>query len=216
MAVLENMVLRRGLTLPCLVSLLSILACDTPQVVTESVRADLVVEPPDCLAPPPGAADLAISGTTNNNPPVQPGDPSFPAVLCETLAVAWPPVGPVRAYLTSDATVTSTLVGSAPMHAEACLFGPPGTVLADLRITTPDGDTLDARIKVTSTPDSPPAPNREGTGTGIITGGTGRFADATGEFNINAKSHGTVHPGTNVATFRDIALCGYVQLSDAE
>jgi hypothetical protein len=46
-------------------------------------------------------------------------------VLCETLAVAWPPVGPVRAYLTSDATVTGTLVGSAPMHAEACLFGPP-------------------------------------------------------------------------------------------
>jgi hypothetical protein len=65
---------------------------------------------------------------------------------------------------------------------------------------------------LTGTPDSPAAPNREASGTGIVTGGTGRFVGATGEFNVNAKSHGTVHPGTNVATFRDIAMCGYVHL----
>jgi hypothetical protein len=34
-------------------------------------------------------------------------------------------------------------------------------------------------------------------------------------FNLNAKSHGDLLPGTNVATVRDIDLCGYVFLVKA-
>jgi hypothetical protein len=102
------------------------------------------------------------------------------------------------------------------MHAEACIFAPPATVLAELRITADNGDVINARIKVLGRPDSPPPPDNEGAGTGIVTGGTGRFAGASGEFNIDAKSHGTVHAGTNVATLRDIAMCGYMYLPSAQ
>jgi len=101
------------------------------------------------------------------------------------------------------------------MHAEGCLvLVPPPTVVAELTITAENGDVLTARIRVPRRPNSPPAPDNEGSGTGVVTGGTGRFAGASGEFNINAKSHGTVHPGTNVATFRDIAICGYVAVPE--
>lgn len=43
-------------------------------------------------------------------------------------------------------------------------------------------------------------------------GGTGRFEGASGEFNLSAKSHGTLLPGTNVASQRDIDLNGYIDL----
>lgn len=209
------MMLTRSLLLAGVLSLFAMSALHARQAGTGSAQ-DLVVEPPECLEIPPGAAPFVISGTLSIALPIRSGDPGFPAASCNSLAAAWPPVGPVRNYVTADATVTDTLVGSALMQAEACLFGPPPTVVADLSITTDKGDVLNGRVKLAGTPDSPPAPDREASGTGIVTGGTGRFVNATGEFNVNAKSHGTVHPGTNVATFRDIAMCGYVFLPNGE
>jgi hypothetical protein len=47
-------------------------------------------------------------------------------------------------------------------------------------------------------------------GGGVVVGGTGRFAGASGQFNLSAKSHGTVLPGTNVSTQRDIDINGYI------
>lgn len=205
------MILARPLLLAGVVSLLALSPLHARQAGSGSPQ-DLVVEPPKCLETPPGAADFVIGSTLTIDQPVQRGDPSFPAASCNSLAAAWAPVGPVRNYVTANAPVTHALVGSALMHAEACFFGPPPTVVADLSITTDNGDVLNLRVKLTGTPDSPPAPNREASGSGIVTGGTGRFVDATGEFNVNAKSHGTVHSGTNVARFRDIAMCGYVRL----
>lgn len=209
------MILTQSLLLAGVLSLLAMSGLHARQVGTGSVQ-DLVVEPPECLEIPPGAAPFVISGTLSIDPPIQSGDPSFPAASCNSLAAAWPPVGPVRNFVSAETMVTDALVGSALMQAGACLFGPPPTVVADLSITADDGDVLNARVKLEGTPDSPPAPNREASGTGIVTGGTGRFVNATGEFNVNAKSHGTVHPSTNVATFRDIAMCGYVFLPNGE
>lgn len=160
--------------------------------------------------------ELVLSGTTNNNRPVPSGDPAFPAATCDALAEDASPVGAARAYLTSDAILVGSPVGEARMHAEACLFRPPPTVVAELTITADNGDTLSARIKVTRRPDSPAPPDSEATGNGVVTGGTGRFAGASGAFNMNAKSHGAVHPGTNVALFRDIAMCGYVHVADRD
>ena len=206
-----KMILTRSLLLAGVVSLLALSPLHARKVGSGSPQ-DFVVEPPECLETPPGAAKFVISGTLTIDQPVQSGDPGFPAASCNSLAAAWAPVGPVRNYVTAKATVTDALVGTALLHANACLFSPPPTVVADLSITSDDGDILNLRVKLTGTPDSPPAPNREASGTRIVTGGTGRFVGATGEFNVSAKSHGTVHAGTNVAMFRDIAMCGYVHL----
>jgi hypothetical protein len=179
------------------------------------------VEPAECLEVPSGAIALRVSGTTNNNQPLRPEHPDFPAAFCASLAVNQPSgsLGPVRAYLTSDATMTGTLIGDATMHAEACTFAPPPTaglatptVVPAMVFTTSEGDTLRIVARGTRKADSPPPPGSEAAGPAIITGGTGRFAGASGELNLSAKSHGELLPGTNVATKRDIYLCGYVNL----
>jgi hypothetical protein len=78
--------------------------------------------------------------------------------------------------------------------------------------TTSDGDTLHVVARGTRKADSPPPPGSEDSGTAIITGGTGMFAGASGQLNLSAKSHGELLPGTNVASKRDIDLCGYVSI----
>jgi hypothetical protein len=161
-----------------------------------------------------------MSGTTNNSQPLRPNSPDFPAAFCASLAANQPSgsLGPVRAYLTSDATMTGTLIADATMHAEACTFAPPTagsvtpTVIPAMVFTTSDGDTLHVVARGTRKADSPPPPKSEASGPAIITGGTGRFAGASGELNLSARSHGELLPGTNVASKRDIDLCGYVNL----
>jgi hypothetical protein len=190
----------------------------------ESQRG-LVVEPAECLEVPPGAVAVQMSGTTNNHQPLRPNNPDFPAAFCASLAANQPSgsLGPVRGYLTSDATMTGTVIGEAAMHAEACLFAPPPTassatptVVPAMVFTTSDGDTLRVVARGTRKTDSPPPPGSEDSGTAVITGGTGRFSGASGALNLSAKSHGELLPGTNVATKRDIDLCGYVNLRNEE
>ena len=162
---------------------------------------------------PTGAQILRISGTTNNNQPVVVSDPSFAPELCDTIRAEDPAtLGATRAQLTSDAILVGNHIGNATMHAQACLFGPPPTVVAKLTIVASDGDSLYLKIRATRTPDSPDPPDSEARGTGTVVGGTGRFAGATGEYNLNAKSHGDLLPGTNVATQRDIDINGYIVL----
>ena len=182
----------------------------------DSVERNLFVEPAEPLEVfPAGAERLRISGTTNNNQPVAATNPEFSAELCDRLRAAQPSLtlGEVRSQLTSNATVNGTHIGEATMHAEACLFGgPPPTVVASLAITASDGDVLYLTIRASRTPESPPPPDSEDKGGGTITGGTGRFAGASGDFNLSAKSHGDLLPGTNVATERDIDINGYINL----
>lgn len=173
---------------------------------------ELVVEPAQCLDVPEGAQRLHLSGTTHNQPPVRPGDPDFPADVCASLEATREGLGSVRGFLTSDAVLMGTHVGEASMHAEACLFGPPPTVVPAMTITTSGGDMLMLVAHATRATDSPPPPDNEAAGSGTVTGGSGRFAGASGEFNLNAKSHGATQPGSNVATLRDIDLCGYIFL----
>jgi hypothetical protein len=164
---------------------------------------------------PTGAERLRISGTTNNKQPVAATSPGFSAELCERLRAAQPSLnlGEPRRQLTSDAKLEGTHIGEATMHAEACIFaGPPPMLVASLTITASDGDVLYLNIRVSRTPDSPPPPDSEGRGMGTVIGGTGRFAGASGAFNLSAKSHGELLPGSNVATQRDIDINGYIHL----
>ena len=121
-------------------------------------------------------------------------------------------LGEARSQLTSDAELAGTHIGEATMHAEACTFGPPPTIVALLTITGSDGDVLNLAIRATRTPDSPPPPHSEARGGGTVVGGTGRFAGASGQFNLTAKSHGELLPGSNVATQRDLDINGYIYL----
>ncbi len=181
----------------------------------DSVERDLLVEPSEALEIPAGAQRLHISGTTNNNQPVAATNPEFSAELCDRLRATQPSLrlGEVRSQLTSNATFDGTHIGPATMYAEACTFGgPPPTLVASLAITASDGDVLYLSIRASRTLESPPPPDSEAKGGGSITGGTGRFAGASGEFNLSAKSHGDLLPGTNVATQRDIDINGYINL----
>jgi hypothetical protein len=177
----------------------------------------LVVEPAPCPDVPAGAVRLHVSGTTHNKPPLMAGTPDFPHAFCTSLTENWPDpaLGAVRGYLTSDATMTGEPVGTAAMHAEACLFGPPPTVVPAMALTDQNGDTLNLVARAPRAANSPPSPANESSGRGEVTGGTGKYAGASGMLNLNAKSHGDLLLGTNVATVRDIDLCGYVFLVKA-
>jgi hypothetical protein len=121
-------------------------------------------------------------------------------------------LGEVRSQLTSDGEFRGTHIGEAAIHAEACMFAPPPTIVAFLTIIAEDGDVLTLSVRATQVSNSPPPPNSEAMGGGTVTGGTGRFAGASGQFNLSAKSHGDILSGTNVSTQRDIDIRGYVYL----
>ncbi len=175
---------------------------------------DLVVEPAAPVEVPAGAELFHISGTINNNQPVSAADPQFSADFCDRVRKPHPrgSVGEVRSQLTSDGEFRGTHIGEAAIHADACIFAPPPTIVALLTITAEDGDVLTVSIRAMQVSDSPPPPNSEATGGGTVTGGTGRFLGASGQFNLSAKSHGDILPGTNVSTQRDIDMRGYVYL----
>jgi hypothetical protein len=190
-------------------------SADGEVVVPQSSR--LVVEPAPCPDVPPGAVRLHLSGTTHNKAPLMAGAPGFPDQFCASLAgnQSDPPLGAARGYLTADAIMTGEPIGTAAMHAEACLFRPPPTVVPAMALTDQNGDTLNLVARAPRAADSPPPPASEASGRGEVTGGTGRYAGASGMFSLNAKSHGDLLPGTNVATHRDLDLCGYVFLRSA-
>lgn len=196
--------------------LILLLACgDTSD---ENRPRDVIARPAPSMVVPAGAMPFHVSGTTHNNQPIRATAPDFSEELCGRLRATQPPgsLGDPRARLTSDADLGGTYIGVATMHAEACTFAPPPTVVAFLTVTAMDGDALHLVIHATRTPDSPPPPDNEASGGGTITGGTGRFEGATGEFNLSARSHGTVLAGTNVASQRDIDLNGYIYLPAGE
>jgi hypothetical protein len=174
----------------------------------------LVVEPADSLEVPAGAELFHISGTINNNQPVSASDPQFSAQVCDALRTPQPPesLGEVRSQLTSYGKFMGTHVGEASIRAQACAFAPPPTIVALLTITAEDGDILTLSVRAGQVAGSPPPPDSEALGGGSVTGGTGRFAEASGQFNLSAKSHGEVLPGTNVSTQRDIDIRGYIYL----
>jgi hypothetical protein len=178
-----------------------------------SAANSLVVDPAPPLPVPAGAQPLRLSGTTLNEQPVAVDEADFSPAVCERLSLmpVGQPLGPALSQLESNAVVVGSYFDRSDMHAEACIFGPPPALVAALTITTREGD-LRLSIRVSRTADSPPPPDSEAEGSGSVLGGTGRFAGASGEFNLRAKSHGSLLPGTNVATHRDIDINGYIYL----
>jgi hypothetical protein len=67
-------------------------------------------------------------------------------------------------------------IGTAAMHAEACLFRPPPTVVPAMALTDQNGDILNLVTVAPPTADSPGPPASESSGRGEVTGGTGRYA----------------------------------------
>jgi hypothetical protein len=195
------------------VVILAILACIRVAPANAQAR-DLVVEPADALEVPTGAEFFHISGTINNNQPVSATDPQFSAQICDGLRTPQPPgsLGEVRSQLTSDGEFMGTHIGEASIRAQACTFAPPPTIVALLTVTAEDGDILTLRVRAEQVAGTPPPPDSEALGGGSVIGGTGRFAEASGQFNLSAKSHGEVLPGTNVSTQRDIDIVGYIYL----
>jgi hypothetical protein len=86
----------------------------------------------------------------------------------------------MRTQLVSEGELRGTHIGAAVLRAEACTFGPPNALVAFLTMTAGDGDVLNLSVRVTPTPDSPPAPNREGAGSGTVTGAQGGSREPPG------------------------------------
>lgn len=177
----------------------------------------LVVEPAAPLEVPAGAEQLRMSGTIDNNQPVSAAAPGFSAEPCDQLRASYAPgsLGEARSQLTSEGQFGGTHFRDAVVFIEACIFASPPTIVALLTVTVADGDVLSLGIRAAQDADGPPPPDSEATGSGTVTGGTGRFAGASGQFNLTVKSHGSVLPGTNVSTQRDIDINGYIEFPAA-
>ena len=105
-----------------------------------------------------------------------------------------PPFPPTTASLTRDGTGTATYLGKYTSHATfqvnlTTFFGT-GTAT----FTAANGDTLNASVVGQGTPTGPTTRSIREVYT--ITGGTGRFADATGTFTL----HSTVTQATGVSS----------------
>jgi hypothetical protein len=173
----------------------------------------LAVEPAPPLPVPAGAEPLRWRGTTLNERPIGADEAEFSPEVCERLSLllVGQGLGQALSQLESNAVLVGSHFDQADRHADACIFGPPPTLVAALTITTREG-ALHLSIRVSRTADSPPPPDSEAEGSGSVLGGTGRSAGASGEFNLRAKSHGALLPGTNVATHRDVDINGYIML----
>jgi hypothetical protein len=183
----------------------------------DSQERILVVEPAAPLEVPADAERFRMSGTIDNNQPLSAGAAGFPVDACSELGSAYTSgsLGEVRSQLTSEGEFGGTHFREAAVFIEACIFAPPPTIVALLTVTVGDGDVLRLRIRAAQVADGPPPPDSEAMGGGVVVGGTGRFAGASGQFNLSAKSHGTVLPGTNVSTQRDIDINGYIHFPAA-
>jgi hypothetical protein len=102
-------------------------------------------------------------------------------------------VGPTR-FLVRDGGGTATHLGKYTEHITMQINLPTRHSMGDAKFTAANGDTLTATVEGQATPASP----------GVlsivevysITGGTGRFADATGSFTL----HSTANQATGVSS----------------
>lgn len=121
------------------------------------------------------AAETPFKGTVNADETVVPSPPT--------------------ASLTRDGTGTATYLGRYTEHIEMTIFLPTLSSTGTATFTAANGDTLTATVAGQATPTTTP---------GVlsivevytITGGTGRFADATGTFTL----HSTVTQATGISS----------------
>ena len=121
------------------------------------------------------AAETPFKGTVNADETVVPSPPT--------------------ASLTRDGTGTATYLGKYTEHITMQIFLPTLSSTGTATFTAANGDTLTATVLGQATPTTTP---------GVlsivevytITGGTGRFADATGTFTL----HSTVNQATGLSS----------------
>ena len=130
-----------------------------------------------CVAVTAGAAETPFKGTVN---------------AVETGTIVFP-----THFLDREGTGTATYLGSYTEHVTELINIPTGSSTGDATFTAANGDTLLATVAGQATRTSPTTLSIVEVYT--ITGGTGRFAGATGTFTLNSTLDLTT--GVSTGTF---------------
>lgn len=175
-----------------------------PPVEMEDLVASLELDLPvdldvACPAVPADAERVMFAAVFVNDPPIRPGSDEFPTDFCPANA---------GFFAHANGRGNSSILGAFVWSERYCTV-PPGNLIAEGSFTWTDGDRIDwdAAVQLDSIP--PPIPFATFSGELTFTGGTGRFADASGEAVLVAEQLGDAPPGRPAGSTAT-AVCGWL------
>lgn len=169
----------------------------------EALVRSLNLDPPidldvDCPPLPPEAERFVVAGVFANTPPTRPGSPDFPAAFCPPNTLF---------YARAEGHGNSSILGEFVWSEHYCTVAG-SDLVAEGFFEGTSGDRIDwdARIRPDSVP--PPIPFATFSGSFTFTGGTGAFADVSGEALVAAEQLGDAAPDRPAGT--TAAVCGWI------
>lgn len=182
-----------------------ITSCDTGGDVADmaTLIASLELDPSveldvECPPLPEGTERVLFAGVFTNQPQVRPGESEFPTDFC-------PPE--TAFFARAGGRGNSTLLGEFIWSERYCAGTPRGLV-AEGYFEGTSGDRLDWDAVIRGTPPASPDESMTFVGEFTFTGGSGPFANVSGNANVAAVQLGDAtmnEPGSTAA-----ALCGWI------